>query len=376
MLADADLMCQLLQLMGTSTIVMTTGPLQVPSVVTTKPLNFDRNYQLAACRLVRPLDALVTNSGRFTSDPSNEAMPPNFLKLKNTSVLPSGQSMPISLISLPCLSTLGAIMGMLVINDGRGASGAYPARILIIGKANAGKTSILKKICGESVPIVLDRDGNPRGMHEIDYEIIYPSRPGFSFYDSRGIESGSTEELDKVADFITRRSIAPLEERLHATWVCLSLDDERPVGEAELRMLDVKNPGESKHSSPSTHRNAAHQHDIVPVVVVFTKYDGLETRALNTLRREGLLKPREAFRAMAATAERLFKEHWLNRIYTTEPPKPPFVRLKDLDKPQGKCDDLLECTADMLQENRPAQKTFVLAQSYSPEKRLKHAMEE
>ncbi|KAG9004978.1 hypothetical protein FRB94_001947 [Tulasnella sp. JGI-2019a] len=238
------------------------------------------------------------------------------------------------------------------------------SRILIIGKANAGKTSILKKICGESVPIVLDRDGNPVTDHNtLDPTLAVPytatdGRPGFSFYDSRGIESGSTEELDKVADFITRRSIAPLEERLHATWVCLSLDDERPVGEAELRMLDVKNPGE------------------IPVVVVFTKYDGLETRALNTLRREGLLKPREAFRAMAATAERLFKEHWLNRIYTTEPPKPPFVRLKDLDKPQGKCDDLLECTADMLQENRPAQKTFVLAQSYSPEKRLKHAMEE
>ncbi|KAG8985690.1 hypothetical protein FRB93_005759 [Tulasnella sp. JGI-2019a] len=244
------------------------------------------------------------------------------------------------------------------------------SRILIIGKANAGKTSILKKICGESVPIVLDRDGNPvtdhntldptlaRGMHDIEYEIIYPSRPGFSFYDSRGIESGSTEELDKVADFITRRSIAPLEERLHATWVCLSLDDERPVGEAELRMLGVKNPRE------------------IPVVVVFTKYDGLETRALNTLRREGFLKPREAFRAMAATAEGLFKEHWLNRIYTTEPPKPPYVRLKDLDKPQGKCDDLLDCTADMLRENRPAQKIFVLAQSYSPEKRLKYATED
>ncbi|KAG8989720.1 hypothetical protein FRB94_014079 [Tulasnella sp. JGI-2019a] len=34
------------------------------------------------------------------------------------------------------------------------------SRILLIGKANAGKTSILKKICGEAeVPIIYDEDG-------------------------------------------------------------------------------------------------------------------------------------------------------------------------------------------------------------------------
>ncbi|KAG8985692.1 hypothetical protein FRB93_005761 [Tulasnella sp. JGI-2019a] len=192
-------------------------------------------------------------------------------------------------------------------------------------------------------------------MHEIDYEIVYPSRPGFSFYDSRGIESGSTEELDKVADFIKRRSVAPLKERLHVAWICLPLDDERPVGEVEMGMLVAKNS------------------EKVPAVVVFTKYDGLETRALNTLRQEGRLKPREAFRAMGDAAERLFKEHWLNRIYTTEPPKPPFVRLKDLHRPEGKCDELLDRTADVLRDNRPAQKLFVLAQNYSPSRRLKYA---
>ncbi|KAG9004972.1 hypothetical protein FRB94_001941 [Tulasnella sp. JGI-2019a] len=195
-------------------------------------------------------------------------------------------------------------------------------------------------------------------MHEIDYEIIYPSCPQFSFYDSRGIESGSTEELDKVANFITQRSIAALKDRLHATWICLPLDDERPIGDAELRMLGLENPRE------------------IPVVVVFTKYDGLETRALNTLRQEGRLKPREAFRAMTDTAERLFKEHWLNRIYTTEPHKPPFVCLKDLDKPEGKCDKLMDCTADVLRENKGAQKLFILAQTYSPEKRLKYATDD
>ncbi|KAG9033784.1 hypothetical protein FRB95_014272 [Tulasnella sp. JGI-2019a] len=243
------------------------------------------------------------------------------------------------------------------------------SRILLIGKANAGKTSILKKICGETeIPIVYDRDGkvlaglptlNPtlaRGMHDINYEIIYPSRPRFSFYDSRGIESGSAEEIDKVANFIARRSAMPLDQRLHATWICLPLDDERPVGETELRMLGLKDSGG------------------VPIVVVFTKYDGLETRALNTLRREGQLKPREAFRAMAATAERLFKEHWLNRIYTVEPPKPPFVRLKDLHKQEGNCQDLMDCTLDVLKDNEPAKKMFVVAQEYNLQKRMEWAV--
>ncbi|KAG8989719.1 hypothetical protein FRB94_014078, partial [Tulasnella sp. JGI-2019a] len=188
-------------------------------------------------------------------------------------------------------------------------------------------------------------------MHDINYEIIYPSRPHFSFYDSRGIESGSAEEIDKVAKFIAQRSIMPLNQRLHATWICLPLDDERPVGETELRMLGLKNSGE-----------------------VFTKYDGLETRALNTLRQEGQLKPREAFRAMADTAERLFKEHWLNRIYTAEPPKPPFVRLKDLHKQEGSCQDLMECTLDVLKDNEPAKKMFVVAQEYNLQKRLEWAV--
>ncbi|KAG9037271.1 hypothetical protein FRB95_006214 [Tulasnella sp. JGI-2019a] len=105
------------------------------------------------------------------------------------------------------------------------------SRILIIGKANAGKTSILRKICGGTdVPIIRDANGNhitdlgtldptlTRGRHDIEYEIIYPSSPGFAFRDSRGIESGSMDEMDKVAEFLSRRSRAPLKDRVHTAW--------------------------------------------------------------------------------------------------------------------------------------------------------------
>ncbi|KAG9002016.1 hypothetical protein FRB94_004166 [Tulasnella sp. JGI-2019a] len=246
------------------------------------------------------------------------------------------------------------------------------SRILIIGKANAGKTSILRKICGETdVPIVRDANGNRitdletldptlnRGGHDIECEIIYPSRPGFAFHDSRGIEAGSTEEMDMVAKFIARRSKSPPKDRVHAAWICFPLDNARPLGEAEMRMLDLgPNPGD------------------VPAVVVFTKYDGLESTTLNNLRHEGHLSLREAFRAMSGAAERLFKEHWLNRIYIVEPPKPPFVRLRDLHKPEGQCDALMKCTADVLKDNKPAQKLFVTAQKYDLEARLEYAIED
>ncbi|KAG9035973.1 hypothetical protein FRB95_010181 [Tulasnella sp. JGI-2019a] len=244
------------------------------------------------------------------------------------------------------------------------------SRILIIGKANAGKTSILKKICGDAdIPIVHDRNGKRvialesldpttgRGLHNVENEITYPSSPQFAFHDSRGIEAASITEINRLADFISRRGSSAMswEQRLHATWICLPLDDERPLSEAEMRMITL-NPDE------------------VPVVVVFTKYDGLETRAFNKIHREGGMSLREAYRAMKGAAERLFKEQWLERIYPTEPPKPPFVRLKDLHKPEGSCEELMQCTENVLKNNQPAHKMFILAQKYKLEKRLKHAL--
>jgi GTPase SAR1 family protein len=35
-----------------------------------------------------------------------------------------------------------------------------PFRILVIGKRNSGKTTILNKLCGGTVPIVRDKHGN------------------------------------------------------------------------------------------------------------------------------------------------------------------------------------------------------------------------
>ncbi|KAF8684002.1 hypothetical protein AX14_004174 [Amanita brunnescens Koide BX004] len=78
-------------------------------------------------------------------------------------------------------------------------------RILVIGRANAGKTTIIEKVCGVAKgtkPFVHNKEGKPsqspfilcscsRGMHDIEHQITYPGS-NFIFHDSQGFESGAT----------------------------------------------------------------------------------------------------------------------------------------------------------------------------------------
>ena len=147
-------------------------------------------------------------------------------------------------------------------------------RVLVIGRANAGKTTILKRLCnttgepmifsptgekvrhGESsrqiltsIPVFLDwinrswsihesersvhylrlRSINvltsQRGEHDIENQIIFQGNPGFIFHDSRGFEAGGARELKLVQQFIEKRSKARnVHNQLHAIWcVCTYL---------------------------------------------------------------------------------------------------------------------------------------------------------
>jgi GTPase SAR1 family protein len=140
-------------------------------------------------------------------------------------------------------------------------------RVLIIGKANAGKTSILQRVCDttESPEIYsVDSSGTrnrvrsrfhctsnliswpgstesynggweglpfsagdadlmirlvQRGEHDIKHEIMFSKHMGYVFHDSRGFEGGSEDELRTVQDFVRHRSRATrLKDRLHAIW--------------------------------------------------------------------------------------------------------------------------------------------------------------
>jgi GTPase SAR1 family protein len=103
-------------------------------------------------------------------------------------------------------------------------------RILVIGRANAGKTTLLQRVCKTTEsPIVRDRWGSKintdvkgtvgRGEHDIEHEISFESNDRFVFHDSRGFEAGSEDELQMVQSFIENRAKdKALLMRLHAIW--------------------------------------------------------------------------------------------------------------------------------------------------------------
>ncbi|KAG5651664.1 hypothetical protein H0H81_007887, partial [Sphagnurus paluster] len=90
-------------------------------------------------------------------------------------------------------------------------------RILVIGRANAGKTTILQKVCNTTdQPEIFDREGNKldpavvnptggRGEHDINNELIFQSNPGFVFHDSCGFEVGAVDEVSLVKGFLESR---------------------------------------------------------------------------------------------------------------------------------------------------------------------------
>ncbi|KAH9027816.1 hypothetical protein EDB85DRAFT_94069 [Lactarius pseudohatsudake] len=110
-------------------------------------------------------------------------------------------------------------------------------RVLIIGRANAGKTSILQRICETTESPVIYRRGEEvkldpsmdRGEHRIDDELVFSNHRGYVFHDSRGIESGSVGELDILRKFIQRKcGEGRLRDRIHAIWYCVPMDNQRP----------------------------------------------------------------------------------------------------------------------------------------------------
>ncbi|KAF8882385.1 hypothetical protein BD779DRAFT_1472913 [Infundibulicybe gibba] len=91
-------------------------------------------------------------------------------------------------------------------------------RILVMGKRNAGKTTILHRMTDsdEGGQTIDNGPGFQRGLSNIHDEITFPSSPGFVFHDSRGIEAGSLAEVDTLKEFIAARAkLRDLSQRLH-----------------------------------------------------------------------------------------------------------------------------------------------------------------
>ena len=172
-------------------------------------------------------------------------------------------------------------------------------RVLIIGRANAGKTSILKRVCDTTEsPVVYRQEGfnkeqvrclsivdsaslispprqiqldpsrevservpfvgyylplRQRGEHRIEDEIVFSNHDGYIFHDSCGFESGGADELKIVQNFVQQKSSERrLANRLHAIWFGLSeftiaITDDDHVLRYCIPMDDVRPELDLKH---------------------------------------------------------------------------------------------------------------------------------
>ncbi|KAG5729610.1 hypothetical protein E4T56_gene18836 [Termitomyces sp. T112] len=146
-------------------------------------------------------------------------------------------------------------------------------RILVIGRANAGKTTLLKRVCNtDEDPCIYDEKRENllepnlgRGIHDIDRPFVFRSNPQFIFHDSPGFEAGDERQLEKVQEFIkSRAKVKEVNEQLHAIWFCFTPNKSR-------FLLDV----EEKFFSEQRWSN-------VPVIAVFTKFDDFIVQVYDT----------------------------------------------------------------------------------------------
>ncbi|THV05872.1 hypothetical protein K435DRAFT_789890 [Dendrothele bispora CBS 962.96] len=138
-------------------------------------------------------------------------------------------------------------------------------RVLVIGRANAGKTTLLKRVCNtDEDPCIYDEENkNLRGIHNVNRAFAFKSSPEFIFHDSPGFEAGGEEELTRVREFIEEHGKATeVEDQLHAIWFCFKLDKARPLHKLEKEFFAEKRSGN------------------VPVIAIFTQFDDLVTQVM------------------------------------------------------------------------------------------------
>jgi GTP-binding protein EngB required for normal cell division len=220
-------------------------------------------------------------------------------------------------------------------------------RTLIIGRANAGKTTLLKKVCnsiedpeifspsGKKLDPTVVQESSERGIHDIENELIFRSNPQFIFHDSRGFESGSLDEILTVKSFIADRAQnRDLAKQLHAIWYCLPTDNNRPLLDADRNFFVEYGNGK------------------VPVIAIFTKFDGLVSTAFGELRDKEKLSIKEAKNKKFGRAQEKLKTHFVDPLQATACRPSAYVRLEDMRKEDSNCDELIEKTANVLDDDR------------------------
>ncbi|KAG6331702.1 hypothetical protein ID866_7387 [Astraeus odoratus] len=221
-------------------------------------------------------------------------------------------------------------------------------RVLVIGRANAGKTTLLQRVCNTTdLPEVFDAKGNKvrdvilldqilRGYHNIEHELVFRSNPGFIFHDSCGFETGSVKELEEMRAFVTGRSITTkLENRIHAIWYCIPANDH-------MRLITAAEEKFFNECDTQT----------VPVIALLTKANALNRVAIGELREAGLnmgLAIQSAGEREKQLLEKLEKG-MIKRLEACKFPPRSHLSLAKMHEENFDCTDLLTVTANALDE--------------------------
>ncbi|KAI6029032.1 GTP-binding protein [Pisolithus marmoratus] len=221
-------------------------------------------------------------------------------------------------------------------------------RILVMGRANAGKTTILQRVCGSTdMPEVFDGEGNKvkfsrplstfqRGYHDIKHELAFQSNSGFVFHDSCGFEAGTAHQFDQMKSFVVDRAATTrVNERIHAIWYCIPMTDcHRTVIAAEKKFFNECDTG------------------YVPVIVLLTKSDALYLDAIQELEDEGL--EIEEAEDKIAEKQRKLLDKWLihikHELQKCKFPPEGYMSLQNMDEENADCTALMQCTANVLNQ--------------------------
>ncbi|KAG2755357.1 hypothetical protein P692DRAFT_201762226 [Suillus brevipes Sb2] len=245
-------------------------------------------------------------------------------------------------------------------------------RILIIGRANAGKTTILQRVCkttenpqiynsaGEKIDPAMLMASRERGVHDIENGMVFRSNPGFIFHDSCGFEAGGHSEFDKVKAFIASRSKQIcLSDQIHVIWYCIPMDEDgRSFTEAEVKFFSQCDTGS------------------IPVIVLFTKFDALYDDGFAELISKGVSRKAAEVLVPQHVKEAFVNGPQIKLLYNRKDnQRPPrcHICLPDMDKDHADCGPLIECTAEIL-DDETLKQMFVSTQRTNLELCIRYAV--
>ncbi|KAG1879677.1 hypothetical protein C8R48DRAFT_668469 [Suillus tomentosus] len=141
-------------------------------------------------------------------------------------------------------------------------------RVLIVVRANTGKTTILQKVCnttddpeicdsnGKKIDAAIVKSSIKRGNHDITNEMVFKSDPGLVSHDSCGFEAGSEEEFENMKRFI----LQPAHNEMRGANPCYLRSEEKYFLECDTGHVSV--------------------------VVVFTKFEALRLFAYGDIKKQ------------------------------------------------------------------------------------------